>query len=615
MLTGRLPHELNRNQLVESLRIIGQDPPRPPSQFDRALAGDLETILLKALEKSADRRYQSVSAFTDDLRRYLGDLPIEARPPTLAYQLRKLARRHRTAALLGAALVLAVFLGAAGTTVGMLKARAAAAEARQEAETAEQALLFMERLFRVSNPGEARGNSITARELLDAGAARIDTSLVDEPMVRGRLLGVMGEVYRNLGLYAQARPLLEQALDLRKATLPPDDPRTATSAYVLAGLCRRLGEYDLARTHYRTSLSIREKSFGPDHPDVAASLTGLANILLQTGDYAGARPLYERCLAIVEKSKGPDHPDLAIYLSNLALLDRATNNFAHARVLAERAVAIQEKALGPEHPDLTYDLISLGAALRGLQDYDEARRVLERTLAIQERALGTNHPDVAETLTEIGMCHYHLGDLAVSRPLLDRAERIFVTTLGETNLYTAVIRDNISLVLRDEGKLDSAMVLSTRALRIFEDLGEPDHPGVGLVLEHMATHQLRAGRHRDALDLFDRSYRIRKTALGARSLEAVTTLRFILEGCSPVLEHTRRRDLYSEIAAALGSPVPDWADSSWSDFMTKGATELVDGGEPDSAAVLLESRRRLVEHLRSGRPASIEGTAGGTGLR
>jgi serine/threonine protein kinase/tetratricopeptide (TPR) repeat protein len=520
MLTGRLPLDLHHKMLPEALRIIGEDPPPPPSRFRKELAGDLETILLKTLDKDPGRRYQSVAGLADDVQRHLADLPIQATPPTLVYQLRKLARRHRTAALLGAALFLAVVLGGFGTTIGMIRARKAAELARQEAETAEEVSSFMEDLFKVSNPGEARANSITARELLDAGVARIDTSLAHQPAVRGRLLGVMGQVYRNLGLFREARPLLEQALQLRRGSLRPDDPLLADHEYAFGSLLRRLGEYDKARGHYQASLEIRERAFGPDDPAVAASLTGLANIKLETGDYPGARPLYERCIRIIEKARGTEHPDLALYLSNLAMVHRAEGDYAGALPIVQRAVSIQEKALGPDDPGLTYDLVGLGATLRGLEDYDGSRRALERVLAIQTKTVGPEHVEVAETLGEIGSTLAQGGNHPAAREYLEKAAALFEKTLGPGNVYTARALDNVAMSARMMGDHRTAIDLSRKSLATLEAALAPGHPSVITVLERLGGHHAAAGEIAVARELFQRGLAIQAEAHGPESDEA-----------------------------------------------------------------------------------------------
>src|SRR5262245_39136576 len=222
MLTGRLPLQVQGLGLVEAMRVICEEPPVSLTRTfsgTRRLDADLATIVSKALEKEAGRRYQSASALAEDVLRYLQDQPILARPPSAMYQFRKLVARHKAAFGFIAALFV-VLLGFAVTMT--LQANRIAHErdranlerdrANREAGTAKAVSEFLVGLFKVSDPGEARGRTITAREILDAGAAKIDRELENEPLMQARMMDTMGRVYFNLSLYDRANSLLERAL-------------------------------------------------------------------------------------------------------------------------------------------------------------------------------------------------------------------------------------------------------------------------------------------------------------------------------------------------------------------------------------------------------------------
>ncbi|HET8946987.1 MAG TPA: serine/threonine-protein kinase, partial [Candidatus Polarisedimenticolia bacterium] len=215
MLAGRLPYDIAGADLPEAARIICEEPPRPLAQaagLRTRIDRDLAIVVFKALEKDPARRYATVAALDEDLGRYLAGQPILARPASAAYQLRKLVARHRvafaaiTAAIAGLVLV---------TVVTAVQARRIAAErdrAGREARTASRVSDFLTGLFQVSNPDEARGNSITAREILDAGVEKIGHDLAEEPEVQARLMQTMGKVYASLGLWPKAAATLEQSV-------------------------------------------------------------------------------------------------------------------------------------------------------------------------------------------------------------------------------------------------------------------------------------------------------------------------------------------------------------------------------------------------------------------
>jgi serine/threonine protein kinase len=201
------------------------------SALERAVAGDLRWVLLKATEKDRTRRYQTASELAQDLRRYLNDEPISARAPSATYRLRKFVRRHRAGAAVAAAGIVAVLVGSVGATVGMVRAQRAEAAAALEAETAVRVSEFLTDLFEVSDPSNARGASVTAREMLDSGAVRVRSDLADQPALQARLMTVIGDVYRSLGLYEQGQPLLEEALALYESDVDEEQARLSPRAY------------------------------------------------------------------------------------------------------------------------------------------------------------------------------------------------------------------------------------------------------------------------------------------------------------------------------------------------------------------------------------------------
>jgi serine/threonine protein kinase len=522
MLTGALPYELPRGALHDALRIIGETPPRRPSQRLRALRGDLEVILLKALEKEPAARYASVWALADDLRRALDDQPIAARPPSAVAQLRRFARRHRTAAVFSAALAVVLLLGAAGTTVGMLRARAAEhdarrleAEAREEARTAESVSRFLVGLFEASDPDSARAEAAAARQLLERGAHQLETSLQDEPRVRARLYHTLGTVHRNLGLYPQARELLARAIELRRAALGPRHPDVATSEYVLAGLLRRLGAYDSARVHYQSALDIRLAALGPDHRDVAGSCAGLANLYIERGEYALARPLCEQALATIERAVGRDDPAVTTYLFNLALLLRQMDDLAGARPLLERAVALSERQHGPDHPIVGDYRFVLGTVQVRLGESREGIARMRQGLASIEKAYGPDHAVVAEALGELAEVQQQAGDARGALASGERALAALTRAVGPDYVKTAIVRDQVALALRDLGRAREAVASSERALRTLEAAHGPHHRSVGLVLLHLAGHHEALGERGRAHVLYVRAAAALRAALGS----------------------------------------------------------------------------------------------------
>jgi serine/threonine protein kinase/tetratricopeptide (TPR) repeat protein len=529
LLTGVLPFdpaELRKSGFDAIRRKIRQEEPSRPSTrvstlsgeqatslsashrvelptLKRQLKGDLDWITMKALEKDRTRRYQSATELAADIERHLTDEPVLASPPSAAYRMGKFVRRHRLGVGAGSVVLLALVAGISGTTVGLVRATRAEAEAKREAAAAEQVSEFLVDLFEVSDPNEARGNTITAREILDKGAERIDNELRDQPLVQARLMGTMGKVYQRLGLRGQARPLLEEALvtrqrllgddhlevaeslhgladlvwmdgieqarplyeralEIREETLGPDHPEVARTLGEMAWMTQASGDLETARSLYERALDIQERTLGPDHADVATTLGGLALLADWAGDEDEARPLYERAVAIRERALGLDDPGLVNLLRNYALV--MTHRPDAMRALCERALTIAEQVYGPDHPSTGGSAMILANALLMTGEHEEALRLMERDTAIQEKAYGPDHPQVAAALVMVGYVRHGLGRYEDALSALQRARVIFEEAYGPNPRVLSGLAD----VLRDTGDYEAARSLYERALAIWE---------------------------------------------------------------------------------------------------------------------------------------------------
>ncbi len=259
----------------------------------KELTGDLQWIIHKAIEKDRTRRYETANGLAMDLKRYLADEPIMARPPSTNYRLGKFVRRHRSGVAAAAVTMLAIAGGALAATVGMVRARRAETVASQEAATAQQVSDFLVGLFRVSDPDEARGQEITAREILDRGAERIESELGDEPLVQARLMHTIAEVYADLAVYAEAERLARRALELRRRELGAEHEDVAATLAVIGNVLGERGDFDGAVEHYREALRILEERVAPDHPMIARTINNLAGVYTRQANYGDALPMLE----------------------------------------------------------------------------------------------------------------------------------------------------------------------------------------------------------------------------------------------------------------------------------------------------------------------------------
>ena len=524
MLTGGHPIEVRGLPIHDAVAAIREREPRRPGDRARILRGDLETIILKALHKDPAQRYQSAAALAEDVQRFRGDLPILGRSPSTAYQLRKIVRRHRVLIGLLGLVVVSLVAAVGGTSFGLVRARHAESAARADAAAAEQVAGFLEKVFRVTEPGESRGNAVTARELLDQAVATIATELDDQPRVRGRLLATMGNAYRNLGLYHDARPLLEQAVALQDATLAPDDLLLAGNHFVLASLLRRLEDYPAAQRHYEAALAIRERALPTDHADIGVAVSGLANLAVDRGDYEAARGLYDRSLGILARSVGTDDPRYAAMLANRAIAEWNAGNLDAARTTFEQVVEIQRRTLPADDLDLAWSLTTLARTYRAGGRISEAQQLTEEALAVQESALGPGHTDVAATLDVIADLRSDAGDYAGAIVLRERAVAIWGDAVGTGSASYAMALDNLAQELGHAGRTAEAIDASERAAAIFAGSLAEDHPAIHTNATILAQLYLDAGRPQQARPLLERAYVLRERTLGPQSVGLVEVL-------------------------------------------------------------------------------------------
>jgi len=476
-----------------------------PDHLQRDLKGDLDWIVMKALEPQRALRYETATGFAADIERYLSHEPIIARPPTTMYRLRKFVRRHRAGVAATSAALLALVVGAILAGAGLIRATRAERIAANEAATAQQVSDFLVNLFRVSQPSEARGNAITARELLDRGAEKSVTDLGRQPEVQSRMMHTIGTAYAALGLYDAARAQLERALATRQRLLGPDDPAVAETELALGAAIASHGDLDMAEGHYNRALAITEKAFGAEAPRTGRMVAGLAALRLRQRRFPEAESLYKRALAIDEQRPPSENADLAADLANLGNVYLAQQRYPEAEQTLRRGLSVQERLLGPYHPDLASMLSNLGVVYWYQERYADALPLYERTRAIYERTLDPMHPNMAAIFNNLAETYAELQRYPQADSLFRRALTIKEARLARGNPSIATTLNGLAGVLRKQGRLMEAEVAYRRALDIRARARKPgDAELVETVKDYGAL--LRAtGRASDA-DALSRQY-------------------------------------------------------------------------------------------------------------
>jgi serine/threonine-protein kinase len=466
LLTGRRPFRVaTRSPLEVALMICEQEPEfpsaaaaaHPETAADaRKLKGDLDNIVLMAMRKEPGRRYASVAQLAADVRAHLKGYPLVARTDRWGYRSQKFVRRHRVGVAAGLAMALALV----GFSIAMA---ILARRATREQAIAQRQAQFLSDMFQASTPEEARGKTITARDLLDRGAQRVDQEFAGQPEVRASLLENIAEAYKSLGVLDQAGDLAERSYQLRTKLHGPDSLATAGPLDLLATVKRLQGQYPIAEPMFRRLVAVRRQALGEDNIDVAAALSELGECLYLENNDTGAEPILRQALAI-ERRHGPDR---GVETRNyLALLLERQGNYPEAAVLLREAADIGRRTRGADSPEYATSLHNLASALIDAGDLPGAEAKLRQTLAIRRKVLGNNHPDLFYTLNNLAFVLLNEGNWTAAEPYAREALALTSRLLGEQHPLVAGSRNGLARILQAKGDFAGAERQFQQALEI-----------------------------------------------------------------------------------------------------------------------------------------------------
>jgi serine/threonine-protein kinase len=544
LLTGRLPYRLEGRQPLEVLKAVTEQEPERPSVVVRTasasapspaetlkqgttqrlsvrLRGDLDTILLTALRKEPDRRYPSVEAFSEDIRRHLEGLPIKARKGTFAYLGSKFVRRHKTS-LTAAAGVLLCLVGLTAFSVRERvlaeRARSRAEQERDRAETeaakSKAVVAFLQETLGSANPYEGTGRDVTVMEVLAKAAAATGGAFAHQPEIQAALQTTIGGTYRDLSRFDEAEALIRSALETRRHAHGEQHLDVAESLDDLAELLYRKGEYEATERLFREALAMRRQLLGEEHPAVAQSMNNLAAVLEDQAAYEEAEPLHRQALTMQRKLLGDEHLAVAESLNNLAVLLDHKGDAEGAEPLHREALAIQRRLLGNEHPHVATSLNNLAVLLRREGDAEAAEPLYREALAIRRELLGDEHPEVAISLNNLAILLWQEGDIGAAEPLLREALTMKRTLLGNAHPDVALGLNALARLLDEKGEPDSAYPLHVEALRILEKALVADHWRTADVRGDYGSSLILLGRFEEAEPLLLDVYPVLRAQLG-----------------------------------------------------------------------------------------------------
>lgn len=557
-----------------------------PAKLRRRLEGDLDVIVLKALEPDPTRRYGSAQQLLDDLERHRAGLPVHARAPTLVYRTRKFARRNR-AAITAATLVLLALAGGLATT--LWQARTAARErdiANEARRSTGEVMAFLLGMFDSADPmglRQERTDTMRVRQLIDRGAERVRTELAGQPRLQAEMLTMLGRVYSNLALYENAEDMLEEAGRVAEAAGAGPEQR-AIPLILLGTTANQQGRFARADSMLAAAMAAYDDTGAPHDSTYMHAVTERGVALMHNGDYERSAEMHAYALALVDSLElngtplhgralnnygyllystsdfdaaaqifretvalertylGKEHPRLASTLNNLASSIHYAGRLEEAEPIYHEAVRIARATLGELHPETGVYLQNIAGFYDDLGRFDVAVPYYEASLRAHEAALGRENPNTALLLRNFGVNRYDAGDVDEAVSILREALAVMRAQMGEEHLYTAVTQSALGSALTAAGELEEAHDLLTMARATLESQLPPDHYLLVGILRDLGYYYLSTGLYEAAEPLLQTAYtryvedygpdhfRSRRTAEYLRELYARTGRAELAEG-------------------------------------------------------------------------------------
>ncbi len=564
------------------------------SSLRKILLGDLDWVVMKALEKDRARRYDSVSSFATDVRRFLQNEPVIARPPSLNYRLRKFVRKNRAGVLAASLVLISLLGGLVTTTVQMRRAQGAerladmrrgeadqardlAEQRRKSAEAAQEKALAAAQAERIAREEEERqrgyaqaitnfvksdflaltsiegqyefGNASdqatsfplskdsTLRELLDRAAEKLDTRTDLAPQAEAELRQMIGFSYRGLGDAKLGLPFLEQSVKLFEQIHGKDAEQTLAAAGDLAVTFNVAGQFDRGIPLLEQTVESKKAKFGPDHPSTLTSIHHLAIGHYEVGHLEKALLLWESVLESRRQTLGPGHKDTLTSMSHLAAGYRFAGQLEKSLPLLVEALALQTAQLGKDHPDSIASMGILAGYYRAAGQFDRAVSLFEDALELTKGKYGVDHTNTFVCMNNLAACYRSSRRPDMAIPLLEQAYDLQAAKIGSDHPNTLTTMNNLAGGYREAGMLEKALPLFEEILIMRRTKLGPEHPDTLTSINNLAGGYYTMGDIEKARPLFEESLRLNQEKFGPshpRTLVSLSNLAMVYQDAAQI---------------------------------------------------------------------------------
>jgi serine/threonine protein kinase/TolA-binding protein len=449
-------------------------------KLQKRLLGDIDAIVMRALRKEPQHRYNSIEQLASDVRRYLTREPVQARQGNWLYYSQRFIRRHAFGVSAGAAFFVFVIAFAVAMSIQTQRVKAERDRVAEESSTAQRVSEFMQTIFDASQPEHSLGRQITAREVLDEAGRRLrgEGDLSQQPEVRARLLEAIGRAYRLLEMPEVAIPYLEDSLRIRRTLPDPDGTKTPSVLIELAAALRRINDLGRADATLREALDISRAHRGERSETYAKLLINLARVQMSNGNIADARKNLEDGLAQFRELHGPMHPAVGNALTELSSVHMWNDDLASAERCAREALQVFTTTLPAQHPDRVMAGVRLGEVLLLQNRINDADPLFQSSLGMMTQVFGEDSVQVADVLDALTRIRSAQGELSEAEDYARRALRSHIAAVGKDHRQTGYLQASLALVLSRRGKYQEAEQLARDSIATFDRTLPIDHPYV-----------------------------------------------------------------------------------------------------------------------------------------
>jgi serine/threonine protein kinase/Tfp pilus assembly protein PilF len=511
LLTGQTPFDRKRLEsaaLDEVLRIIREeDPQRPstrlsasqtlpsvaanrklePKKLTTLVRGELDWIVMKALEKDRGRRYESANGLAADIQRYLADEPVSAAAPSRLYRLRKFVQRNKGPVIAAALVLLVLIAGIIGTTIGLIGQARQRRAAQDQAAIASAVREFQARMLSSADPYRMLGDKVTVADVMLSAVRELDNGkLKDQPLVEIEIRTTIGRTLLGLGRSDAAETQHRKALEMRRRMFPPGHVEIRRGMHDLAIVLHAQAKDSESESLYRELIKLARAASPPSNFELASELHGLAMICRDDGRWTEAESLFRESLDLLKRDYPTEDEDRAQMMDNFAGLLQLLRKYDEAEQVARQALEMRRRNLPAGHPDIGQSANDLAVVLWAERKLKEAEKFAREGLEIRSKALPEGHPEVAQSYHNVGDILREQGRFAEAEEPFRKALEMARKVLPPRHPNLAICLDRFAGVLQVLGKLDEAEAMFRESLEIRRAIREPGHRVIASTINNLA---------------------------------------------------------------------------------------------------------------------------------